>query len=126
MVCVSARRTKASPGGYLSHTPFRAVGGQPGFHLLNMSCGQGEVKARLWEPTPTTLAMEGKTRRLAKGTEAAMLTNTNRTDARLASTETEGRHHYKLCWGYTAGETGHEAVGGADGGTWVVKRKERG
>lgn len=39
----------------------------------------------LWEPTPTVVAIEGKTRRLAKGTEAAMLTNTNRTDARLGS-----------------------------------------
>lgn len=110
---------------FKSHA-IRAAGGQPGLHLLNESCGQGEVKARLWEPTPTMVAIEGKTRRLAKGTQAAMLTNINRTDAKLGSTETEGRHNHKLRWCCTAGETRHEAVDGADGLTWVVKKGGRG
>lgn len=50
----------------------------------------------------------------------------DRTDAKLGSTEAEGRHNYKRSLCYPAGETRHGAVDGADGLTWVVKRKWRG
>lgn len=111
---------------FKSHAIQTSTGEQPGFHLLNVSRERLKPVFALWAPTPTMVAIEGKTRRLAKGTEAAMLTNINRTDAKLGSTGAEGRHNYKLRWCYTAGETGHEAVDGADGVTGVGKKKERG
>lgn len=67
--------TKASPGGYLSHRPFSPVleGSPVGSHLPDLSCGLGRLKPvfALWEPTPTMVAIEGKARRLAKGTDKA-------------------------------------------------------